>query len=436
MRLPISTVGPDVEYSDATDSHMKSSASSLADLARIVSGAPRQPDARPLYVRLSHFEHGAFLSPMLFGFWILEATGQIATRSAIPGVEDGSELPMSLLRPAGDSSPEHPVIYAVVANHPVSVQIEHTLATLAMLIARQEVVSSAVGEGMDRIDELTTQADARAFAAVRDTLRSHGWHAAAEAIRTRSEAAGLPLIVSYSTVLMNQSQLATRAPILRHIYNSLPTVREAVDKVAALVSQGMTMVGGGSQEVGAFARNLLDIGLTRTYLAHLARDAFVCGNGYLSYGSAPDEDTQLLLPESVRAVERMKEGLERVTTEDGNIYGTVLHITGAEQQDSVYGLSVLEPFVEVQLKRDLAMSLLKKAAAYERLSAPEPYRSEANANVPLAQRILEWSDSRATELLGGPRTLHVMVPADLYFTGHELLTPAAGGISTSDPGAR
>ena len=94
-------------------------------------------------------------------------------------------------------SAEDPLIYAVIANHSVPVQIEHTLAMLAMLVARQELVS---GGGLDipEIDRLAAEVDTRASTTVRDTLRSQGWRAAAQAISARSAAAGLPLAVTYS----------------------------------------------------------------------------------------------------------------------------------------------------------------------------------------------------------------------------------------------
>ena len=47
--------------------------------------------------------------------------------------------------------------------------------------------------------------------------------------------------------------LALRAPILRHVYNEMPEVRSAIDKVAATLSQGLMTVGGSSEQIGAYA---------------------------------------------------------------------------------------------------------------------------------------------------------------------------------------
>jgi hypothetical protein len=172
---------------------------------------------------------------------------------------------------------------------------------------------------------------------------------------------------------------------------------------------------------------MLDISSTRTYLAHLARDAFVCGNGYLSFGTVPDEDIRLLLPERVTIL-----GGESVQVTDGGaevIHRRVLHETGAEQQDSPYGLSILEPFVQPQNERELMLEQIEIAEAWDKLPAPEPARSKALEDVPLARRRLEAISKNITATLGGPSTLQVEPPADLYFPGHELMAPAAAGLA-------
>jgi hypothetical protein len=429
MKL-ISDVGPGGGYGDVTGAHMAASASALTELARVATADFSQRDARPLYVRLSHFEHGAFLSPLLFGFWVLSTTGELVTRPTPPRMEGRPPLPAAHLRSVDAASPEHPSIYAVVANHPVPVQIEHTLAALSSLVARQEFVGAGISDVVTEIDRLTAEVDTRAITVVTDTLRSQGWRAAAEAVRARSEAAGLPLVVMYDPVLMDQVTLALRAPILRRIYNELPAVREAVDKVATIHSQGLKTVGVGSERAAAFARDLLDVGSTRTYLAHLARDAFVCGNGFLAFGAVPDEDIRLLPPELVRILEPVGPGILSVAVGDaGVIHKPVLHVTGAEQRESSYGLSVLEPFVQVQCEREVMLDLLEVAKAWDRPDVPELYRSDALKKVPLARRVLASLESKVVTMLGGPRTLRVQPPADLYFPGYEGMAPVANGLS-------
>ena len=334
--------------------------------------------------------------------------------------------PAAGLRSPEEATAEDPLIYAVVANHSVPAQVEHTLATLAMLVARQELISGG-GLEVSQIDRQAAEADTRATAAVRDTLRSQGWLAAARAIGARSAAAGLPLAVTYAPVLMDAGALALRAPILRHVYNEMPEVRRAVDKVATMLSQGLTTVGGGSERVASFARDLLDVGSTRTYLAHLARDAFVCGNGYLSFGAVSDEDIRLLQPEKVtilgpRTVRVTDSGTE-------SVHRPVMHMTGAEQQGSPYGLSVLEPFVHLQNERETFQESLEIAEAWTQIPAPEDARAWALGNVPLARRRLKDIDDKITATLGGSTHLGSSPRPVCTFPGHELMSPAAARLS-------
>ena len=420
----LSDVGLNAGYRSVSAPHMAASESVLTELARLTSADLGRRNTRPLHVQLSHFEHGAVLSLQLFGFAVLPATGEPVTRPTPPGMV--ANPPAAGLRPPDAVSAEDPLIYAVIANHSVPVQIEHTLAMLAMLVARQELVS---GGGLDipEIDRLAAEVDTRASTTVRDTLRSQGWRAAAQAISARSAAAGLPLAVTYSPLLMDASALALRAPILRHVYNEIPEIRTAIDKVATMLSQGLMTVGGGSERVAAFARDLLDVGSARTYLAHLARDAFVCGNGYLSFGTVPDEDIRLLPPEKVTILDS-----ETVQLADGGtdvIHTSVMHMTGAEQQGSLYGLSVLEPFVQLQNERETFQASIEMAETWSQIPAPEYARTWALGNVPLARRRLKDIDDKITATLGGTTHLEVEPPADLYFPGHELMAPAAAGLS-------
>lgn len=424
MKL-ISDRRPGAGYGSVTAGHVKASAAALTELARLVTADPGARDTRPLHVRLSHFEHGGVLSLQLFGFPVLPATGQSVTVPMPPGMEE--RPPAAGLRPPEEASAQAPMIYAVVANHPVPVQIEHTLAWLASLVARQEFRSAGKDIDVAGIDRLAAAVDTQAATSVTDMLRTQGWRAAAQALSVRAVAARVPLAMTYSPVLMDPAALALRAPILRRVYNEMSAVRSAIDKVAATLSQGLITVGGSSEQIGAYVRDHLDVGSTRTYLAHLARDAFVCGNGYLSFGPMPDEDIRLLRSEQVTVLEA-----DTVRVSEGNAdatYRPVLHETGAEQCGSPYGLSVLEPFVNLQTRRELMLQTIEFAEAYGQPSVPEPVKTRALENVPLARRALESIDNEVAAMLGGLRTFQAEPPADLYFPGHELMSPAAAGLA-------
>jgi hypothetical protein len=424
MKL-ISVNGLGAGYGDVTAEHVKASAKALNEVARLVTADPEVPDVRPLHVRLSHFEHGGMLSLQLFGFSVLPATGQSVTIPFPPGMTE--RPPATGLRPPEEASAQAPTIYAVVANHPVPAQIEHTLASLAKLVARQELRAAGKDIDVAELDTLATAVDTEAETSVTDMFRSQGWRATAQALSVRSAAAGVPLVVAYSPVLMDPTALALRAPILRRVYNEMPNVRSAIDKVAAYLSQGLISIGGGSEQISAYVRDYLDVGDTRTYLAHLVRDALVCGNGYLAFGPMPDEDIRLLRPEHVTALDG---NTVRVSEGDAEtIYKPVLHDAGAEQCDSPYGLSVLEPFVSLQIRRELMLQTIEFADFYGQPSVPEPLRTKAVQNVPLARRTLESIDKQIAATLGSLRSFQAESPPDLYFPGHELMAPASAGLA-------
>ena len=132
----VSDAAPDAGYGAVTASHMRGSASTLTELARLASSAPRPPGSRVLHVRLAHFEHGAALSLQLFVFSVLPAVSEPVS-SMLPGLPP--RPPAAGLLPPDKATEQQPLTFAVTVNHPVRVQVEHVLATLAKLAARQEL---------------------------------------------------------------------------------------------------------------------------------------------------------------------------------------------------------------------------------------------------------------------------------------------------------
>ncbi len=415
-------------YLHATPAHLEASAAALRLVAERVTARDLAPDARPVHIRLAHLDHGAFLTTQLFGTNVLPYSGTI-----LPARQAGpfSRPPAALLRDPYAATEKEPFTYVIVANHPVDVQVETALTTLAGLLARRELTDRLRQGDHTGVDSAAVTADAQAQRTVQDAIRTRGWPAAAEAIRERAITAGRPLVVRYDRVVLEPEAVRRRVPVLRHVYNEMPEVREAIDKVATVLSQTLRSVGGGTFEVGAFGRALLDVGAHRTYLAHLARDAFVCGNGYLSFGTARDEDLRLLRPEHTWIVGRET----AMTLEDGREveHAPVLHVTGARQVEGSGGLSVLEPFVLLLLQRQVAQpSLDMEKFAPERHgpSAAEMPRIRASAD--LGRRMLSDVAQKARTLLGGPSTLEVDVPVDLYFPGHADMQPAVEAVTLYD----
>src|SRR5260370_41531225 len=138
-------------YSDATDAHVRTSAGALAALAGLVTVESAQVRGNPLYVRLSHIEHGGFLSPQVFGFGVLSATGELVTEP--PTVLMPARPPAAGLRSPDLASAEEPFTYAVVANHSVAKQLETALTLASTLLGRQEMVASGRLDGdVSRVD--------------------------------------------------------------------------------------------------------------------------------------------------------------------------------------------------------------------------------------------------------------------------------------------
>jgi hypothetical protein len=379
-------------------------------------------------VRLGLFDHQSWLNELLFGFAPYLGTGRV-----VPGRQDPkmpAPPPTHTIHIPTDSA-ETALAYAIVANHPVDVQLEHTITFLARLVARHVMTPESLQDGeISHADVMATALDASADTAVKDLLRSRGWRAATETLCARATASGIPLSVEFHPTLLTATQLRRQAPLLRRVYNESALARQAVDILATLMSQGMTTAGGGNAEVARFAQDFLDLGLSRSYLAHLVRDALVCGNGYLSYGSVPDEDTRLLLPENVTI---STDGSYIEWTSNGDVtHRSVIHIKGATQPESSYGLSILEPLIVFQVQKEQALHWIDRARIWEAEGVSAEHVKWAMDLVPLADRTLAAVEDRTREILGpvfARNALKVKVPDDLYLRGAEVMEPAAQAIS-------
>jgi hypothetical protein len=424
--------GLNAGYAEATGSHISASMTALDELSSLVSTQSAE-GASGQHVRLSLFDHGSCLNHLLFGFALRLSLGRIITPPPGP-LLPAPQAEHLVQGPA--TTEESPLLYAVIANHPVEVQIQHTISFLARLVGRRTITQAVVSESLSQIDSVGSHVDAEADREVTDLLRAEGWKAAAKAVKVRAEASGRPLVVRSGAALLTSEQLRLQIPIVRRVYNQSAQVRRAIDILATLMSQGMMTVGGGSAGIAGFVRDQLDLGLNRTYLAHLVRDAYVCGNGYLAFGPVPDEDMRLLLPEAVTIKD---DGSFVEATATGAVVHShkhVLHVTGATQAHSRYGVSLLEPLVSLQAHREIAEGIFSRADAWDNDAVPEDSRKYALEMKPLGQRIAAMVE-RDTEAILGPtlttNSLRVQVPEPLYFSGFEEMQPAAQGIAISGP---
>jgi hypothetical protein len=394
-----------------TREHLDASADALEQLCKLATAAPLQSHDPMIEVRIGHYDHGAFLTLQLDGFALLDTT------------EDGR------LQPVGDGGP---VLYAVVVNRSVDSQISQTLRFLGSLVARQEITQnlSAAGGDISQIDRRVTEVDDQVAAALAEQLRTEHWLEAAKAVGQRARASRFGLNVRFENPLLDGAALRRRMPVLRHVYNSMEPLRTSVDRVTSAMSRAMYLEGGNMPvaELAAF-RDLLDLDQLRRYLAHQLRDAFVCGNGYLAMG-ARQPALRLLAPESVEV--RGPDAFAILS--DGETTGLpveehVLHLQGAHQMKSDYGVSLLEPFVILLGQREIFDRAIEDA---ERFSPSSERDTWLTKNRQLRERLIRDQSHRVEVLLGSATTKFPPPSPNTYFPGLEEMQPAVSSLRFYD----
>jgi hypothetical protein len=168
------------------------------------------------------------------------------------------------------------------------------------------------------------------------------------------------------------------------------------------------------------------VGEVRRYSAHLARDAFVCGNGYHEMRQPPSV-LRLLRPETV-AVRADGQFIvnDPVTGLTESIEGPhVLHLRGMHQTRGLVGMSVLEPLVILQAQLEVAQAAVAEGVPMALRTGTEEARDWAERTRAFAARIENAYETRTTELLGGGTAGLGPPPANLYFPGRADMEPAS-----------
>jgi len=439
-QIPVQTGAPDPV--EVTPEHRRTSSEVFDQLCREVS-SPKRAD-RALHVRVAHYEQSGFLNPRLYGFWILPVLPGVEEPPVMPGLDemglDWAKAQMSdwttdsqleeLLQGPGiglqspnESTEEQPSLWACVLNSSVEAQVESTLTSLAMLIARQELVVRTEAGDVKTLPSKAARVDEETTKLIGDEVRINGWLSATRAIRARAEAAGCSLHVEYRNPLLDASGARARMQLTRHVYNSLPGVRLAIDRVVNSLTQGWSIAGPSPEHVLQVARDVLDGFGISSLMAHCVRDAFVCGVGVLSLASVPLKDPWLLKPEEVEEV-RNETAIRKLNARRETIR-PVVAMKGATQIDSPVGLSLLEPFVVNTANRDLYLRVLLSARIVNSMSRrlPTKVTEWAAETEPFAIRQLNVL-ATASEVFN-PAALRLPDPtADLYTAGLESMAPA------------
>ncbi|WP_344253406.1 hypothetical protein [Terrabacter carboxydivorans] len=433
---------------EVTAEHRDASSAVLSQLCEEVSSPA--PASKPLWVEVGHYEQNGFLNPSLYGFWVLSLLDTVPPEPQIPGLQElGSEWVAERvsewasadevdailngerrsLQSPNSSSEEFPTVWACVLDTSIETQIESTLTSLAMLLARQELVAQTPAEDVETLSSEAARVDEETTNIVGEEIRVNGWRNAARIIQARARASGFSLHVSYRATIMSNETVRSRMPLMRHIYNTLPSARGAIDGIVGMMTQPWRIAGSSPIQALQAARDAMDAIGVSTLTAHCARDAFVCGVGAISLESAPLGNPWVIRPENIleigkdSAVIRTESGSETVRP--------ALCMKGAEAPQSNYGLSLLEPLIVNSSNRDTFLKTLITSKVFQGVTThvPQEALDWARTMEPFAARQLELIDNRVSEVFN-PAALRLSEPAktDIYSQGFARMEPAFGSI--------
>jgi hypothetical protein len=297
------------------------------------------------------------------------------------------------------------------------VQVRSLIQQLSMLVARQRHVANVIQSDNDatELDREVAETDELAKAGVVDVLR-HGWRAGAELLVRQAFEAGFLLRVGFEPSAVGSADLVRRALALRQAYNRLPVAREAVDRfVSATAPRLMIRSQPGTPEsIQTTAKQFLDLGSIRYYLAQAERDAFVLGNGYVAFVSDP-RGVYNLRPE-----EAVPQGDELVLPRPGESPVRALHLTGMRQPGSLLGLGLLELALPALQQQEMFERITARAKQFE--SSPDPVAVEwAKKSFAMAERGAKANEQNLRDIFSPLLTLLPDPIADLYFSGFELM---------------
>jgi hypothetical protein len=274
-------------------------------------------------------------------------------------------------------------------------------------------------QAIQDLDRVIHRVDASSRELVIDDLRS-GWELAAEGLALRAGESGLKLHVAYETTLLDRDQIVSRMPLMRRIYNTFPTVRRAIDITVGLLAgrEPQVVARGGSEATRALFQQYTAVSSLTKFLNHAARDAFVCGNGYLaarpgepfSFYTVRPEDVYVLGPN--RFARKVDDQLEEA-------HDIVLHLRGMDQFESPYGISMLEVFGGSIAQYDTFERAANFAQKTLESSSVEAQRMWAARVLEQRDRIASDREENFNEVLAAPLETGSDPIEDLYFEGYE-----------------
>jgi hypothetical protein len=314
---------------------------------------------------------------------------------------------------------------AVIVNNPAEMQVEVALAYLFALIERSITIAHLKDQDdLSNIDAEAAKADDRAGREFLARIR-YGWREAAAALSLKAEGAGLRLSVRYQRdPFPGRGEVVRRMASLRAAYNKFEIVRTAIDKMVSMVGGSypqMRLLGGGADKAREFAQSQFALLGLRQFQNQVTRDAEVCGNGYLVLGEVGVPAPRCVRPESV---EISGNKFYEVTDAGKHQLKNVLHLTGIDQIDSPYGLSVLEPVVYAVDMVKLFSSTKEFAQRVLQESNDASQLEWAEQNIRLADRQFAGIEETLALLLNFHQDRLPEARNGLYFQGQDLIHDA------------
>jgi hypothetical protein len=402
MRLPNERFRPGEDRPigfqvDVTDAHVDRTITAMEELAASVTmDAPGE--AMELSISLTSPQWMAGLPFQLYGFAIQD----VDSHGAVGGDLDAVEIR-----------------YAILANQSVDLQREIAIAFFFQLLGRHDLVARALADRKlfnDLVDEASLTDEDRRKAASTE-LRGN-WREAVKSLQAEASAAGMRLRVRYQPdPFPTRDETIHRLPALRRAYNELPVARKAVDRaVAKLSTHSWYITGGGSEQARRLVREHLETMQMARYLSQAARDAFVCGNGYLVV-SGQEQGMRVLRPEAVR----IDAGRYFEETDHGetDVTDGLIHQRGMRQIRSPYGASALELALHALRVVDDLTAMREAASALRRRGLLIGQLRELEEREDLAQRTIDDANDRLRKIFGFFLEGLTDAPHDLYFPGQE-----------------
>lgn len=334
-----------------------------------------------------------------------------------------------------DGSEQRPMVLAINGAHPESVQVSSLLSSILSTLHRQsmlEAVRTRRKEFGPGFVALTDESDRSAGEEAERLIRASRSAGHVGPIVERLLNFGWDLSFGYRRAVrqdVHESRAAMR--FFGTAYNELQSVRDAIDKVSYQMVGGGWRLEGGDEEVRTFLESHLRSMNVSQIIAQFTRDTQLLGTGCAVFTSAPNVRMRLIKP-----TELLIEGWTR-----GSDYGTaieersghswplseVMIQRGVAQEDSPYGLSVLEPAMP---SIDTILRMRRTAAELQEMkekiasgAATGPTLEEMQSSIDTAEETKAAAENSLERLFRFPDTQLELYRSDLYLPGQERWVP-------------